>query len=361
MQQAARTSRYKSLIAGAREKLAFFQEDRLRPATWIVAAAALLAILYLARLAPFSYWVRIPLALAMAALTSYALFFVFGKLISRYHSGKSLILELLLSLVMLALLVLDGAGLPILFWLSVAPLLLLSYFLRRRNLFALSFSGLTLFVLVYTSFLLVDLQKATLVGIYQSLWKSAAEEEIGNYTVKEDAGRVSVSDESGSTLELSLGTGMHLHTGDAIKAGEGPGLTLLGISQDANSMDRLPSALLYAALPGMDRQTLRNRTELMLGSLPAETVEDLKKEKEQSLYPPDFPIQMSGSFWTYYDRFQASTLRTGFFVFSLESKTEVRPRTFVLWILEPLEEGFPFHPRTLELLRSMRWTGQYDS
>ncbi|MCB1171063.1 MAG: hypothetical protein KDK25_12040 [Leptospiraceae bacterium] len=361
MQQAARTSRYKTLIAGAREKLAFFHDDRFRPITWILAAAALLTVLYWARLAPFSYWVRIPVAPAMAALTSYALFFVFGKLISRYHSGKSLIVELVLSLLMMALLVLDGAGLPLLFWISVALLLLLSYFLGRRNLFALSFSGLTLFVLVYASFLVVDFQKAALVGIYQSYWKSAAEEQIGDYSVKEEAGRVSVTDDSGTTLELSLGAGMHLHTGEEIKVGEGPGRTLLGISQDAKSMDRLPSALLYAALPGMDRQTLRNRTELMLGSLPSETVEDLKKEKEQSLYPPDFPIQMSGSFWTYYDRFQASTLRTGFFVFTLEGKAEAPPRTFVLWILEPLEEGFPFHPRTLELLRSMRRAGQYDS
>lgn len=354
MQSSATTGRKPGPFNIAREKLALFQSDRLRPGIWIVAASALLSILYAVRLSPFALWIRLPLSLITASFVVLVLFYVFGKLMQRYQSGKSLMPELVFSIVILGLLMLDGAGLTFLFWISVTLLLLLFYFVGRRMPFYLLFFGLTLFALVFLSFRLVDVQKAAALAGYQYVWKSAARSGTV-YTVKKDQGAVEVLDQGAPVLSLEVPEGLHYHDAKKLEDREGPGIPLLAVGRE--SLDRVPLIVLYQVPPGLNRETLRNRTELILGNIRDDQIQDLQKEKEQSLFPPDFNMEMSGSFWTYYDGFQAARLRAGFFVLAPPEGRSLLRGGLILWILEPVEEGFPFHPRTLDLLRSFQWAG----
>lgn len=353
----ATTSRFPRFLDRAREKFQLFQDGRPVAVRWALLMGFLLSLFFVYRLTPIPIWISLPAAIATAAILAGLLLIVFGKLILRYQSGKSLILELVLGAIFCLILAWDGAGLTTVFWALVFLILLALFILRKRLNFYVLFSGLTLFALVFLGFRIVDWQKAGVVAIHQMIWKAAITARY-SYEVLEDNGLIQVRSPQGNVLTLNLPDGVYLHDSDKLEEANGPGLPILGLSSHQERLDRIPSAILYRIPPGMDREGVRNRTELLLGTVKDEQVQDLKKEKEQSLFPPDFPVTMQGSFWTYYDRFEADTLRTGFFIFGSDAKpgsarSASESPNFLLWIREPVEKGFPFHPRTLELLRGI--------
>ncbi|MEQ8350499.1 MAG: hypothetical protein RH862_03390 [Leptospiraceae bacterium] len=366
--QSVTTSKFPTLLARAREKFQLFRDGKPQIHSWILLIGIVLVLFFNYRLAPFPIWIRFPAALVTAVLFSGLLLIVFGKLILRYQSGKSLIPEMLLGTVFCAILILDGwgltlsgAGLTYLFWVVMFLILLLLFLRRSRLYFYLLFSGLTLFVLVFFSFRIIDLEKTGMLAAYQFIWKTAASR-YRSYDIQTgEGGLLRVQTQNRTVLLVRIPESLHLHGSESLQETDGPGIPILAVSSDAKSLDRVPSAILYEIPANLNREVMRNRTELVLGSVKDEQVQELRKEKEQTLFPPDFPITMEGSFWTYYDRFQADTLRTGFFIFGksrsaprdgADGKEFVDPR-FLLWIREPVEAGFPFHPRTLELLRGL--------
>ncbi len=330
---------------------------------WAILMGVVLSIFFTYRLAPIPIYISLPAALITATILTGLLLIVFGKLILRYQSGKSLILEMILGSIFCGLLALDGAGLTNVFWALVFLILLVFFILRSRLNFYVLFSGLTLFALVFLGFRVVDWEKAGVVAIYQSVWQAALSAEE-RFQVIDSEGQIQVRSGKDNVLLIELPDGLYLQDSEKLKEANGPGVPVLAVSSEKDRMDRIPAAILYQIPPGMNRENVRNRTELLLGTVKDEQVQDLKKEKEQSLFPPDFSMTMEGSFWTYYDRFQANTLRTGFFIFggmvssgsstAIQVNGSTRP-SFLLWIREPVEKGFPFHPRTLELLRGITW------
>ena len=356
MQQSATTSRLRTALARAREKFQLFKDGNPAVGSWTLLIGFILFLYFQFRLQPYAIWIRIPLAGLTAAMTASLLLIVFGKLMSRYQRGKSLIPELILAVLFSAFLALDGAGLSALFWLTLVIILVLFFALKHRLYFYLSFSGLTLFVLVFVSFRVIDLEKTLLLTTYQYLWKSSQGLSLSHEIETGPNGLLRVRSESAPNLKMQIPDGMHLYDSDALQETEGPGVPILAITSAPEKLDRIPSAILYRIPEILGREEIRNRTELLLGNLRSDQIEDLQKEKEQSLFPPDFQIPMEGSFWTYVDRFEADRLRTGFFIFRSESaQGSATQPTYLLWIREPVEEGFPFHPRILELLRSIAW------
>ncbi|MCB1305326.1 MAG: hypothetical protein KDK37_13655 [Leptospiraceae bacterium] len=326
-----------------------------------MAIGIFLAFLFEARLSAFPFFISWPVSLFTGLWTALLLVYVFGKLILRFQSGKSLILEGLLSLLILAGILIDSyfaeGGLPLLFWGFLAALMVVLLLMKQRFYFYLSFSGLTLFGLILVSFWCIELQRYVIVSAYEAAWSGVQQQ--NQYSVQQREQDFSVSRGKDVVLQFKVPEGLYAHLGDELKKMDSAGRPIVLFSADDSDTQRIPVIVLFEISSGMDRDTIRNRATMLLENVQSNQVEDLKKEKETSLLSPDFPFDYEGSFWTYFDRFEATRIRTGFFLFRPAGQ-ELPP--LMVWIREPVAEGFPFHPATLALLKSfMPCTGQCSS
>lgn len=320
---------------------------------WLALLTAILIPFYLILTVYWPLWVRIFLILPVASLFYFLSLTVFGYIGNRVRAKDLKITELILLVVFIILPLIDSGRFSLLFWLMVLILATGLFLFRRKAAFRTVLTGAVIYGLVFASFRLLQLEQQLIFAAYRIYKTGEFEEQLNSrYLVEKQSGRTwTLKNENQTFFQFQIPKQSHLFKADEELRKElsgGPGLPVFVLSNSSSDPAEPPVAVLFETPKEQTVTELEQRVSFMLGGLGLSSrIGSLKKEKDQTIQPPDYPVTMNGSFWTYNDRFYASDMRTGFFLF------ELRDRRFLLWIREPVEPGFPFHPRTLSFLRSL--------
>lgn len=324
---------------------------------------------YVWQLMHWDFFIRVSLSV-LPCVFLYTLMVIFEKRFEK-KARIDFTFELLLSAVLVILLVLfENFGI----WWNLAFLLFWIWIFMmartgRTGLFYSGFFAVSILFFLLLSFRLVHFQERAVMAamqIYQRLQIPARIEDLAtsrswqiNDGNEEKSYKLSMNQRH--FLALQAPDSLYLHDINKVPSSfrfGGSGMLLGIFSAEEGDPVEPPAAVLYLLPAEVQLIDVARSLQQLIGHLQnASQITDIVADE---VLLPGF----EGFFYQYYDRFYAERMRAGFYIFTLtdqqspESDIE-RSGQLMIWIREPVIEGFPHHPDILRLLRTLDFdTGQ---
>lgn len=306
----------------------------LQPQPWPMATRLLLAVLPAA----------LPAALAILSVRYY----------DRLHTATVRLSLLAFALLSWVILLIDiGPG--FLAWILVFSLALLFVFLVAVRFTAAFALGMLFFACFYGS---LRLHQAEQLLYLNMLVRKEQQASALQLSVNQTGNRLTILADQQPILTLPLPEGMQRLEKTKTNADGFFGITpALILSVDPEDERAIPMAAVLVVPVGFASELWN-----------VQVSSDLEKlHRQGNLGPIDMkrregrcgPQKCDETIWLYEDRFQATQVQAGYVLFRT-ADTETG-HNLMIWFREPSVEGFPHHPRILELMKGLTFTATAET